>query len=77
MVVGKDSNTQDCLYVGSDPSEKVSDYKYLGVYIRNTSREFNIRKAQACSLTHEDCWWNEVTVLTRKSKARIEWNIKV
>jgi sorting nexin-29 len=47
LVVGKDSNTLDSLYVNNIPLEKVSDYKYLGVYIRNSSKEFSTRKAQA------------------------------
>jgi hypothetical protein len=47
LVAGKEVNTKDTLTVNSVPLEKIDDYKYLGVWIKSTMKEFNVRKALA------------------------------
>jgi len=71
LVVGKDSNTQAKLYVNNEPLEKVSDYKYLGVYIKDTLKEFNVRKAQAWEAAKrlKKLWISQT--LSRKMKIRV------
>ena len=47
LVAGKEINTKDTLTINSVPLEKIDDYKYLGVWIKSSMKEFNVRKALA------------------------------
>ena len=60
----------DRVFVNGEPLEEVSDFKYLGSYVASSTKDIQVRKAQAWkALESLDVFWK--SEMSRKVKTKI------